>query len=120
MTVKAIVRTELQEIQDRLRFGQGSESLLATSAGIEDVAFVQWTSLTSVMFPNKPGKQFTMIQSIEQLGLCKYKARPHWEKNYERVFRHRKCHVRDKYPASYIKQVLEMQERHDPQKVLSP
>ena len=138
--VKAVVKAELQEVQDRLdkrygegkvkrclppgfmwiRFGQGSKSLLATGAGTEDVAFVQWAPLTTAMFPSKPGKQFTMIQTIEQLSLCKYKARPHWGKNHERVFRHPKCHVRDNYPTANIDQVIQMQGRHYPQKVFEP
>ena len=138
--VKAIIKAELQEVQDRLdkrygkgkvkrclppgyfwiRFGQGTESLLATTTGTEDLAFVQWGTANSAMFPSKPAKLFTMVQTIEQLSLCKYKARPHWGKNHERVFRHPKCHVRDHYPAANIEQVIEMQARHDPQKVFEP
>lgn len=137
--VRAIIKSELQEAQDRLdkrygkgkvkrclppgniwiRFGKGSTGLLATSAGTEDVAFVQWVSLTSAS-ASKPGKQSTMIQTIEQLSLCKYKARPHWGKNHERVFRHPECRVRDNFPAANIEQILELQQRHDPRKVFEP
>ena len=138
--VKLIVKSELAEIQARLderfgkgkvkrcmppgyfwlRFGPPSESLLSTSAGTENVVFVQWTSLHSVHVPSKPPKQATIIQTIEQLSLCKYKARPHWGKNHERTFRHPECHVRDNFPESNLMQFLKMQAKHDPKKIFEP
>lgn len=47
-------------------------------------------------------------------------ARPHWGKNHERQFRHPNCHVRDNFPDWNIAQMMALQERHDPDKVLEP
>ena len=138
--VKLIVKSELAEIQARLderygkgkvtrcmppgyfwlRFGPPSENLLSTSTGTENVVFVQWTSLHSVRVPSKPAKQSSIMETIEQLSLCKYKARPHWGKNRERTFRHPECHVRDNFPESNLAQFLEMQAKHDPRKIFEP
>lgn len=142
--VKAIVETELLEVQDRLdrryagrasgdrvtrclppgnfwiRFGQGNQNLLSTSTGTEDVAYVQACSLHSARVPSKPAKHSSIVQTIEQLLLCKFKARPHWGKNHERMFRHPECHVRDNFPDSNFAQLLEMQSLHDPKKLFEP
>ena len=138
--VKLIVKSELAEIQARLdsrygkgkvkrcmspgnfwlRFGPPSKNLLSTSAGAENVVFVQCASLQSVHVPSKPPKQSTIVQTIEQLTLCKYKGRPHWGKNHERAFRHPKCHVRDNFPESNLVQLLKMQAKHDPGKIFEP
>lgn len=137
--VKSIIHKELAEVQHRLdtrygkgkvkrclppgslwiRFGKGTNGVLATSGGTEDVAFVQWGSLISAS-ATSPGKHAAIIQAVEQLSLCKYKARPHWGKNHERVFRHHECHVRDNYPEEKFDQILELQARHDPKRVFEP
>ncbi|KAG0620399.1 hypothetical protein M758_4G213200 [Ceratodon purpureus] len=137
--VKAIVKTELAESESRLqtqhnhniksclppgafwlRFGKGTNTLLSTNTGTEDVVFVQWTLMTSAMTPRIPGKHASISETIEQLSLCKYKARPHWGKNHERQFRHPRCHVRDNFPDWNIEQMIALQEQHDPDKVLEP
>lgn len=92
--VKAIIKTELAEteayLQNQhnrniksclppgafwLRFGGGTNTLLSTNTGTEDVVFVQWTLMTSALTPRIPGKQASISETIEQLSLCKYKAR---------------------------------------------
>jgi L-gulonolactone oxidase len=103
-----------------LRFGRGNQNLLSTNTGTEDVAYVQWMSLVSVSSPNKHTKQSSLTETIEQLSLCKYKARPHWGKNHERTFRHPKCHVRGNFPATNIAKLLNLQQRHDPLKHFEP
>jgi L-gulonolactone oxidase len=138
--VKRIVRAELDEIEARLskrygvgkvkrclppgyfwlRFGQGNQNLLSTSTGSEDVVYVQWTHLHSALIPNSLTKQSSIAETVEQLTLCKYKGRPHWGKNHERVFRHPECKVRDNFPAENIEQLLAMQQQHDPAKLFEP
>lgn len=103
-----------------IRFGNSNNNLLSTSTGSEPVAYVQWTHLRSGMLPNKLPKQSSILEAIEQLTLCKYKGRPHWGKNYERIFTHPKCKVRDNFPAENIARLLAMQEQHDPGKVFEP
>ncbi|XP_073391725.1 L-gulonolactone oxidase 2 [Physcomitrium patens] len=138
--VKSIVKTELDEVEARLRmrhgvgrvkrclppgyfwlrFGQGNRNLLSTAVGSEDVVYVQWTFLHSALIPNKLAKQSTIAETLEQLTLCKYQGRPHWGKNHERVFRHPDCKVVDNFPAANIAQLLEMQRQHDPEKIFEP
>lgn len=132
--MKAIVKAELDEIQGRLdftwcmppgyfwfRFGGKSKSLLATSTGDEDVVYIQYVILeAAASSPEKHQKGDAIMQTFEQLMLCKYKARPHWGKNHERVFRHPKCHVRDNYPDGSFVEMLKMQKEHDPKKMFEP
>lgn len=138
--LRIIVDAELQQPQSRLnsrygdgkvqrctspgliwlRFGQKSKNLLSMNAGDEDVVYAQWSTMQSAMTPNWPSKHSSIIETLEQLNLCKYKARPHWGKNYERVFRHPECPLRDNFPASNVAQFLEMQQQHDPAKLFEP
>ncbi|KAG0610744.1 hypothetical protein M758_7G088100 [Ceratodon purpureus] len=138
--VKKIVRTELAEAEARLskrygqgkvkrcmapgqfvlRFGQGNQDLLSTSTGSDDIVYLELNSVHSVFIPDGLSKQSSIVESIEQLTLCKYKGRPHWGKNHERVARHPKCKVVDNFPATNIAQLLELQQRHDPLKVFEP
>jgi len=131
--VKAIVKTELEarlhgKVKKSclppgafwLRFGKGTDTLLSTNTGTEDVVFVQWTLMTSAMTPRIPGKQATISEALEQLSLCKYGARPHWGKNHERMFRHPKCHVREHYPRESIERLVALQNRHDPKRIFEP
>jgi L-gulonolactone oxidase len=138
--VRAIINAELEQPQARLnarygdgkvqrctspgliwlRFGQKSNNLVSMNTGAEDVVYAQWSTMQSVFTPNRPSKHAAIIETIEQLNLCKYKARPHWGKNYERAFRHHECHLRDNFPESNIAQLLELQKRHDPAKVFEP
>jgi len=138
--VKQIVRTELAEVEARLskrygegkvkrcmgpgnvgfRFGQGNDDLLSTSTGAEDVVYVSFNQRHSVFIPNQLSKVSTIVETIEQLTLCKYNGRPHWGKNHERTARHPKCKVLDNFPASNIAELLKLQQRHDPGKVFEP
>jgi len=124
--VKLIVRTELGErcmapgLGFVIRFGPGDQNLLSTSTGSEDVVYVHPSMLHSAMIPSKLSKMSTMLESIEQLTLCKYRGRPHWGKNHERIVRHPKCKVLDNYPAGNVEALLEMQRKHDPRKVFEP
>lgn len=138
--VKRIVKAELVEAEARLskrygngkvrrcmppgyfwfRFGQGNKNLLSTAAGSEDVVHVQWTHVHSALIPNKLPKQSRVAETLEQLTLCKYKGRPHWGKNNERIFAHPDCKVRDNYPATNIAEMQEMQNQHDPKRVFEP
>jgi len=137
---KRIVKSEIAEIESRirqrngnkavtrcmppgyfwLRFGKGNRNLLSTATGEEDVVYVQWTHLLSAKLPNKLAKQSTIVETLEQMTLCKYKGRPHWGKNHERVFRHPECKVRDNFPAENIEMLVKMQEKHDPKRVFEP
>lgn len=103
-----------------LRFGQANKNLLSTAAGSEDVVHVQWSHLHSASIPNKLCKQSRVAETLEQLTLCKYKGRPHWGKNHERIFTHPHCKVRDNYPATNIAEMQEMQNLHDPKRVFEP
>ena len=104
-----------------LRFGRGDQNLLSASTGPgEDLAFVQIVNIHSAMIPNKLSKASTIIETFEQLSLCKYKGRPHWGKNHERTVHHPECKVRDLYPAANIAELLELQHHHDPRKVFEP
>ncbi|KAG0606949.1 hypothetical protein M758_9G181600 [Ceratodon purpureus] len=138
--VKKVVKTELTEANTRLanrygegkvkrcmspgyfwiRFGQGNQNLLSTTTGLDDFVHVQWSTAHSAFTPNKLSKISTIVETIEQLTLCKYKGRPHWGKNHERVVRHPKCKVRDNFPAENIAKLLEMQHEHDPEKIFEP
>jgi L-gulonolactone oxidase len=138
--VRRIVKTELAEVDDRLsrrygagkakgclspgiivlRFGQGDRTLLSTSTGAEDLVYVQPGFTHSALVPNKLAKVSAIMETIEQLTLCKYEGRPHWGKNHERTVRHPKCAVLDNYPAENIAELLEMQQQHDPRKVFEP
>lgn len=138
--VRRIVRMELAEVDDRLsrrygagkvmgclspgfillRFGQGDRTLLSISTGSEDLVYVQPVFTHSALVPNKLAKVSAIVETIEQLTLCRYEGRPHWGKNHERTVRHPKCAVRDNYPAENIAELLEMQQRHDPRKVFEP
>ncbi|KAG0623938.1 hypothetical protein M758_3G212900 [Ceratodon purpureus] len=138
--VKTVVKTELAEVEARLskrygegkvkrcmppgyfwlRFGQGNSNLLSTSTGSENVVYVQWTHLHSAMVPNKLSKQSSIAETLEQLTLCKYKGRPHWGKNHERVFRHPNCKVMENFPTTNVVDLLELQLHHDPDKVFEP
>jgi L-gulonolactone oxidase len=135
--VKTVVKTELEARLGRrygegevkrcmapgyfwLRFGAGNSNLLSTSAGVEDVVYVQWTHLHSAMVPDKLPKQSSIAETLEQLTLCRYKGRPHWGKNHERVFRHPDCKVVESFPAANVAALLEMQRQHDPAKVFEP
>lgn len=77
-------------------------------------------NIHSALIPDKLSKLSPIVETIEQLTLCKYRGRPHWGKNYERVVRHPKCKVREHYPAANIAELLEMQQQHDPRKVFEP
>lgn len=138
--VKIILQTELAEADARLskrfglgkarqclppgifvlRFGQGNQKLLSTSTGHDDVVHLQLTFMHSAMVPNKLSKMSTILETIEQLTLCKYKGRPHWGKNHERTIRHPECKVRENFPAANIEKLLEIQQQHDPLKIFEP
>jgi hypothetical protein len=49
---------------------------------------------------------------------CRYNARPHWGKNFDRTFTHPKCPIRPKYPE-FAKQ-LASQKRYDPAGMYQP
>ncbi|KAG0594424.1 hypothetical protein M758_UG075900 [Ceratodon purpureus] len=135
--VKTIIRAELNEVGARLgarygagkvkrcmppgyfclRFGKPNQNLLATGTGSEDVVFVQWTHLTSALIPNMLAKHSSVAETLEQLMLCKYKGRPHWGKNLERIFRHPDYKVRVNFSTENIDQVLAM---HEPAKIFQP
>jgi FAD/FMN-containing dehydrogenase len=136
---RAIVKAELAEVAARLerRFGHGKRSclpglfmlrfgpgregtLLSTNAGPDPVAYVQWLPANSARTPRKPGKHAPVYETLEQLTLCKYEARPAYGQNYERVFRHPRCHVRDHFPAENFERMLALQERHDPERLFEP
>lgn len=138
--VRAVVEAELEPPQVRLnsrygdgkvqrctspgliwlRFGQKSNSLLAMNSGDEDVVYAQWSTMQSAMTPNYPSKHASITETLEQMNLCKYRARPHWGKNFERAFRHPDCPLRDNFLASNVDKLLELQQKHDPHKVFEP
>jgi hypothetical protein len=49
---------------------------------------------------------------------CRYNARPHWGKNFDRTFTHPKCPIRPKYPG-FARQ-LAAQKRYDPAGMYQP
>lgn len=102
------------------KFGQGNQNLLATSTGSEDVVYVETLLTRSALVPNKLGKLSALVETVEQLTLCKYHGRPHWGLNHERIMRHPKCKVRDNFPAANIAELVEMQQQHDPSRVFEP
>lgn len=135
--VKAIMKSELGEVEDRLhrrfgagksclpgpfmlRFGPGSDTLLATNAGSEPVAYVQWIPMHSARTPRKPGKHGAVYETLEQLTLCKYESRPAYGQGHERIFRHPRCHVRDHFPGENFEKLVALQDLHDPTRMFEP
>ncbi|KAG6554031.1 hypothetical protein Mapa_004951 [Marchantia paleacea] len=136
--VRGIIKAEEQERQEQLdrrygkgkvslclppgffwvRFGRGSQNLLATTAGFEEpVLYFMTTFSASAYNSYLPTKIDHILEVIEQVGLCKYGARPHYGKNFDRLFSHPKCHVRDNFPTENFPKMLELQKKHDPNKV---
>ncbi|KAL3685133.1 hypothetical protein R1sor_003155 [Riccia sorocarpa] len=100
------------------RFGKGSKSLLATTAGHgEPVLYVTSAFFASGYATHLPPKIDHINEVLEQLALCKYKARPHYGKNFDRAFTHPSCHLRDTFPEENIVKLLNLRDEHDPRKV---
>ncbi|PTQ26372.1 hypothetical protein MARPO_2307s0001, partial [Marchantia polymorpha] len=139
--VRSIIKAEEQEKQEYLdrrygkgkvsvclppgffwiRFGKGTQNLLATTAGFEEPVLYFMTSfLVSGFSSYLPTKLDHIAEVIEQVGLCKYGARPHYGKNFDRLFAHPECHVRDNFPPENFPKMLELQKKHDPNKVFEP
>ncbi|KAL3685135.1 hypothetical protein R1sor_003157 [Riccia sorocarpa] len=101
-----------------LRFGKGSKNLLATTAGHDEpVVYAMSTFFASGYVTHLPPKMDHISQVLEQLALCKYKARPHYGKNFDRAFTHPSCHVRDNFPEENIVKLLNLRSEHDPKMV---
>ncbi|KAL3685125.1 hypothetical protein R1sor_003147 [Riccia sorocarpa] len=100
------------------RFGKGSKNLLATTAGHDEpVLYAMSSFFASAYFTHLPPKMDHISQVLEQLALCKYNARPHYGKNFDRTFTHPDCHVRDNFPEENIVKLLNLRDEHDPLKV---
>ncbi|KAL3685124.1 hypothetical protein R1sor_003146 [Riccia sorocarpa] len=100
------------------RFGTGSKNLLATTAGHDEpVLYAMSTFFASSYVTHLPPKMDHISEVLEQLALCKYKARPHYGKNFDRAFTHPDCHVRDNLPEENIVKLLNLRDEHDPGKV---
>ncbi|CAM6091277.1 unnamed protein product [Calypogeia fissa] len=101
-----------------LRFGKPSENLLAIPSGMnEPVVYAMMTFYTSLLTPNSPPKHDHIQEVIEQLSLCKYRARTHFGKNYDRIFTNEKCPLLDNFPEQNLLEMRKLQAQHDPQKV---
>eukprot|EP00878_Enallax_costatus_P023925 GHUV01025491.1.p3 GENE.GHUV01025491.1~~GHUV01025491.1.p3 ORF type:complete len:128 (+),score=27.51 GHUV01025491.1:1430-1813(+) len=101
-----------------IRFGAGYDGYTATNAGMKRPVFLQSTWLRSRAVPTYPMRYQFVVDLLEQLTLCKYKARPHWGKNHERTFTYPKCSVRAMYPK--FNELLKLQSAHDPAKMFEP
>ncbi|KAL3685134.1 hypothetical protein R1sor_003156 [Riccia sorocarpa] len=100
------------------RFGRGSKNLLATTTGhVEPVVYFMSVFHVSSYVTDLPPKMDHISEVLEQLALCKYKARPHYGMSSDRVFTHPNCHVRDNFPEENIVKLLNLRDEHDPRKV---
>ncbi|WIA23842.1 hypothetical protein OEZ85_013501 [Tetradesmus obliquus] len=101
-----------------IRFGSGYDGFTATNAGMQRPVFLQSTWLRSRDVLNRPSRYQYVADLIEELTLCKYNARPHWGKNFDRTFTHPRCGIRAKYPK--FDQLLQLQQQHDPARMFTP
>eukprot|EP00878_Enallax_costatus_P001016 GHUV01001150.1.p1 GENE.GHUV01001150.1~~GHUV01001150.1.p1 ORF type:complete len:631 (+),score=62.78 GHUV01001150.1:321-2213(+) len=101
-----------------IRFGAGFDGFTATNSGLKRPVYLQSTWIRSRAVPNYPIRYQFVPDLIEQLTLCKYNARPHWGKNFDRTFTFPKCGIRAKYPK--FDGLLKLQKAHDPEKMFEP
>lgn len=78
----------------------------------------QEITLRSKSAAGTPAKYEWVQEAMEQLTLCKYKARPHWGKNFDRTFTHPSCRLSQRYTA--LPRMLTLQKQYDPLRMFEP
>ncbi|GBF95589.1 FAD FMN-containing dehydrogenase [Raphidocelis subcapitata] len=102
-----------------LRFGDGNGDLLSPASGLNGTVNLQLSFMTSKASAPQWGiKHGHILETLEQLTLCKYKGRPHWGKNHERTYTHPNCSVPELYPR--FGEFLAMRSKLDPARVFEP
>jgi hypothetical protein len=101
-----------------LRFGKASDDYIAPFGGMKDPVMVELSLIRNRNLPNLQAKFAWVLDTVEQLTLCKYKGRPHFGKSFDRTYTNPDCPVRDNLPA--FDQVLALMAQYDPDKVLKP
>ncbi|CAM6121955.1 unnamed protein product [Calypogeia fissa] len=136
--VKAIVKGEEEERQKQLdrrygkgkvracmtpglfwlRFGKPNDNFLAISTGMDEpVVHAMMLFFTSVLVPNFPPKNDHIMQVVEQLSVCKYGARAHYGKSFDRQFTNERCPVLGNFPKENLVEMRKLQDQHDPLRV---
>lgn len=101
-----------------LRFGKGSDDYLSMTTGLKRPVYLQSTWLRNTEAWQYPLRYGYVPELIELMTLCKYQARPHFGKNWDRTFTHAACPVRPRYAR--FDELLALQAKVDPQKVFEP
>jgi len=101
-----------------IRFGRGDDAYLSTMHGIKRPVYLQSTWLRSRKAFDYPIKYQFVMDLIEEMTLCKYNARPHWGKNFDRTFTYAKCPIRPKYKN--FGAALSTIAKYDPLKMYTP
>lgn len=101
------------------RFGKGCNSFTGMASGMKEPVYVQQQMLSSRNTPGLPSRYEWIQETYEQLLSCKYNARPHWGKNWDRTFTNPKCPVAPKYGKG-IAALSKLQDKYDPSRVYEP
>ena len=103
------------------RFGKNAAgaSDVGMAAGLQQPVYVQQQMLASANTPGVPTRYEWVQEVYEQMMLCKYDARPHWGKNWDRTFTNPRCPVPPKYGAGMAR-MQQLQAKHDPARVYEP
>uniref|UniRef100_A0A383W8D4 Uncharacterized protein n=1 Tax=Tetradesmus obliquus TaxID=3088 RepID=A0A383W8D4_TETOB len=101
-----------------LRFGSGSQDFLSHTSNMTAPVHVQTSFMKSIINPLQPSKFGWILEVIEQLTLCKYKAKPHWGKNHQRDFMHPSCHIVDHLP--FWEKAMAFRSSSDPDQIFEP
>lgn len=76
-----------------IRFGRRSDDYAAMWGGLKEPVVVELSLLRDRGQPNVPAKYSWVQEIVEQLTLCKYKARSHFGKNFDRTYGHPDCPI---------------------------
>lgn len=104
-------------IEFAMRFGRASNFPL-DMAYQQDTVYVDVVSVKGPHFVDAPSNYQHVFDEIEQLTLCKYKARVHWGKNQNRAFTNPNCPTKDKYPL--LNDILQEAKQYDPDGIFVP
>ncbi|KAG1656950.1 hypothetical protein FOA52_012054, partial [Chlamydomonas sp. UWO 241] len=101
-------------IEFAMRFGRSSDSPM-DMAYQQDTVYVDVLSARGPHLVDAPSTYQHVFDEIEQLTLCKYKARVHWGKNQNRAFTNPNCPLKDKFPR--LQEILNEAKQYDPYSV---
>ena len=90
--------TQKHKKKHKKQFGAGTNDDISLTAGMRRPVLAAFALLRSRKLPDVPARYAWIQDEIELVSLCKYRARPHFGKNFARTFTNSACPIRDLYP----------------------